>query len=62
MRENNKIDMQKNLYDITNPNELKVYIMSMLEEVSKLHPNYPLYGYDYNDGKLISVRRTNGRL
>lgn len=40
-----------------NVDELKELIVNILKEVSKFHPNYPVYGYDYMDGKLVSVVR-----
>lgn len=47
----------KNLKDAKNVDELKELITNILKEVSKFHPNYPVYGYDYMDGKLVSVVR-----
>ena len=47
----------KNLNDAKNVDELKELIANILKEVSKFHPNYPVYGYDYTDGKLVSVVR-----
>ena len=49
--------MTKNLNDAKNVDELKELIANILKEVSKFHPNYPVYGYDYIDGKLVSVVR-----
>ena len=40
-----------------NVDELKELVTNILKEVSKFHPNYPVYGYDYVDGKLVSVIR-----
>lgn len=51
------MDTSKNMFDIKDPNELKETIVNLLKEVSKLHPDYPVYGYDYVDGKLVSVAR-----
>ena len=47
----------KNLNDAKNVDELKELIANILKEVSKFHPNYPVYGYDYIYGKLVSVVR-----
>lgn len=58
----NVLDKHKNLYDITNPKELKTYIDALLEEVSKFHPSWPQYGYTYMDGKLVEVRRPDGKI
>lgn len=51
------METTKNLYDEKNIDELKELIANLLKEVSKFHPNYPVYGYDYRDGKLVSVVR-----
>ncbi len=51
--EENGIDYQEEI-KIT---VIKELIANILEEVSKFHPNYPVYGYDYVDGKLVSVVR-----
>lgn len=47
----------ESLNDAKNVDELKEFIINILKEVSKFHPNYPVYGYDYIDGKLVSVVR-----
>ena len=47
----------KNINDVKNVDELKELIVNILREVSKFHPNYPVYGYDYIDGKLVPVIR-----
>lgn len=51
------MDKTRNLLDIDDMEELKEAIKALLKEVSKFHPNYPVYGYDYVDGKLVSVIR-----
>ena len=51
------MDKSQNLMDIDNVDELKEAIKNLLKEVSKFHPNYPVYGYDYVNGKLISIVR-----
>ena len=57
-----EIDTQKDLFDITDPEELKMYIKSILEKASMFHPCYPNYVYDYNNGKLVSVRKADGKI
>ena len=47
----------KNLNDAKSVDELKELITNILKEVSKFHPSYPVYGYDYVEGKLVSVVR-----
>ena len=47
----------KNINGVKNVDELKELIANILKEASKFHPNYPVYGYDYIDGKIVSVAR-----
>ena len=51
------MDKTRNLLDIDDIDELKEAIKTLLEKVSTFHPDYPVYGYDYVDGKLVSVIR-----
>lgn len=51
-----EIDTSKDLYTIDDLDELRDYLNAFFCEISKFHPNYPEYGYTYEDGKIIECR------
>lgn len=36
--------------------ELAKNIKNMIDDLSKSHTDYPEYGYDYIDGRIVSIR------
>ena len=55
-----EIDTSKDLYTINDIDELRDYLNALFREMSKLHPDYPEYGYTYEDGKIIECRLKGG--
>ena len=53
---NREIDTSKDLQTIDDIDELRDYLNALFCEISKTHPDYPEYGYMYEDGKIIECR------